>query len=303
MTNQLAIIIPAYKKKFLSKALDSIAIQSCKKFTLYIGDDNSPYDLEEVIRDYQDKILIVYKKFNDNLGGRDLVAHWTRCIALSGQEEWIWLFSDDDEMDADCVARFYQALELTNAVYSIYHFDVDVIDEESNCISHSALYPPLLNSFEYYKRKMDGSISSLVVENIFSRRIYEEMGGFQKFDLAWGSDTASWVKFSLRSGMYSIQTDCRIRWRQSRYNITPDKTLAISIRKMNALVDFLIWAKEFFRHQGYSCLFINYKAFVGRMRVFRRYVPSSCLNECVKRFCISHQFPHLYGITRFLIKL
>lgn len=246
---------------------------------------------------------MVYKKFDDNLGGRDLVAHWTRCIALSSQEKWIWLFSDDDEMDVDCVACFYEALKFTNEKYSIYHFNVDVIDEESNCISHSISYPILLNSFEYYKRKMDGSISSLVVENIFSRRIYEEMGGFQKFDLAWGSDTASWVKFSLYSGMYSIQTGCRVRWRQSHYNITPDNTLTISIRKVNALVDFLIWAKDFFNRQGYSCLFINYKAFVKRMRVFKRYVPSSCLNECIKKFCISHRFPHLYGLTCFLIKL
>ena len=49
---QLAIIIPAYKETFLRKALESIASQTCKDFTLYIGDDCSPNDLKSIVSDF-----------------------------------------------------------------------------------------------------------------------------------------------------------------------------------------------------------------------------------------------------------
>ena len=37
----LAIIIPAYKGRFLGEALESLARQSCMDFTVYVGDDCS----------------------------------------------------------------------------------------------------------------------------------------------------------------------------------------------------------------------------------------------------------------------
>ena len=40
---KLAIVIPAYKGRFLKETLDSIAVQAHKdEFVLYIGDDASP---------------------------------------------------------------------------------------------------------------------------------------------------------------------------------------------------------------------------------------------------------------------
>ena len=43
---KLAIIIPAYKQRFLRETLDSIAKQNNHDFTVYIGDDASPYQLD-----------------------------------------------------------------------------------------------------------------------------------------------------------------------------------------------------------------------------------------------------------------
>ena len=95
MKNKLAIIIPAYKARFFREVLDSIVRQSNRDFTVYIGDDASPDDLESIVSDYKDKLDIFYFRFEQNWGGRDLVAHWERCIELS-DEPLVWLFSDDD---------------------------------------------------------------------------------------------------------------------------------------------------------------------------------------------------------------
>ena len=160
--NDLAIVIPAYKSTFLAAALDSIAAQTCQDFTLYIGDDCSPNNLEEIVDKYRDKINLVYKHFNTNLGGKDLVAQWERCIDMSQDEEWIWLFSDDDVMEASCVEIFYKSIQETNASYDLYHFDVKVINDDGKITSIPDKYPQDLDNFSYYKGKLKGKYASLV---------------------------------------------------------------------------------------------------------------------------------------------
>ena len=56
-------------------------------------------------------------------------------------------------------------------------------------------YPDVLKAYDYYKGKYSGRFRSYVVENVFSRRAYKQAGGFKNFDLAWGSDVATWCIF------------------------------------------------------------------------------------------------------------
>ena len=133
MTHRLAIVIPAYKATFLPAALDSIAIQTCKEFTLYVGDDCSPEPIGSIVEQYKDKVNLVYQRFDTNLGGKDLVAQWGRCIAMSREEPYIWLFSDDDVMEPNCVEELLRQIEKTEGYYDVYHFNVDIINERRMC--------------------------------------------------------------------------------------------------------------------------------------------------------------------------
>ena len=303
MKKSLAIIIPAYKSTFLAATLDSIAAQTCKDFTLYIGDDCSPYDIGAIVERYRDKINLVYRRFDDNLGGQNLVAQWERCIEMTQDEPWLWLFSDDDELSPTCVEDFYKSLDKTMAKYDIYHFDVNVIDEGSKIIKYPKPYPRTIDSYTYYKRKMRGELMSLVVENIFSREIYNLTEGFQNFDLAWGSDTATWMKFAQRSGIYTIPSDSRVLWRTSSQNISPDNSLPIAIRKTDALVDFYKWVREFMKDHNQMEFYVSYRSFISRMRMFRKHIPQHQLRKCVSRFCSIYNMSWGKTITTFLIKL
>lgn len=71
--DQLAIIIPAYKALFLDQTLHSLACQTCLEFTVYIGDDNSPYQLKDIIDKYTNILKIVYKRFDTNLDRKSVV--------------------------------------------------------------------------------------------------------------------------------------------------------------------------------------------------------------------------------------
>lgn len=238
---QLAIVIPAYKIDFFKATLDSLAAQTCKDFTVYVGDDCSPSDFESLINEYKNKIDIHYTRFETNMGGKDLVAQWIRCIEMTQGEPWLWLFSDDDVMGNNCVEAFYNEIQ-GGARYDIYHFNVEVINPKGQVVSVTSKYPTDVSCIEFYKKKMSGKIDSFVVEYIFNRNKFVESGGFQHFDLAWGSDTATWVKLSRDKGIHTI-VGAKVLWRKSELNITPNKSKNLSYRKLMVSIDRYIFYK------------------------------------------------------------
>jgi glycosyltransferase involved in cell wall biosynthesis len=241
---KLAIIIPAYKATFLDAALASIASQSCKDFTLYIGDDASPHDLLSIIERYNDILNIRYTRFPENLGGKDLVAQWQRCFELINDEDWIWLFSDDDVMGPNCVEAFYAKVK-ANDDYDIYHFNVDVIDADNKHLRNGGTYPPVYFADLFVKNRLKFGECCFVVEFIFRRSKFLEVGGFAKFDLAWGSDVATWAMIGKTKGICAIDTS-KVMWRESDENISPDTSKPIQKRKLRAFTDFLLWANRNF---------------------------------------------------------
>ena len=219
--NSLAIVIPAYKATYLRDTLQSIANQTNKNFTVYIGDDCSP----------------------TNLGGSDLVGQWERCVALSKDEPYIWLFSDDDMMDSRCVEVFYKAKD-KYPQEDVFRFNVNIIDGNGNILRNS-IYPSHISSKDLFIGKINGSLECFIVEYIFKREVYEITGGFVNFDLAWGSDLASWVKFGMKSGIKTLD-ETFISWRSSGINISTDYNPAILARKTAALIECMKWGEEQF---------------------------------------------------------
>ena len=286
MTHRLAIIIPAYKATFLSAALDSITAQTCKDFTLYIGDDCSPEPIGKIVEQYRDKIELVYQRFETNLGGKDLVAQWERCIAMSQEEPYIWLFSDDDVMEPNCIECLFKQIDVTKGAYDVYHFDVNEINDEGKMTKQLPVYPQNLSAYDYYKGKSSGKYRSYVVENVFSRRIYEQSGGFKNFDLAWGSDVATWCIFCGKNGMHKVP-NTHILWRRSSQNITPDKSRQIAERKLMARCQSLNWAYNYFR-DATDIWQTNKFIFIRVMRRYKPLVGKECFDKAFKTFYEGH---------------
>lgn len=255
---KLAVVIPAYKIDFFEETLMSFAEQSSKDFTLYIGIDASKSNFEELICKYKDKIDIKYYRFQENMGGKDLVAHWKRCIELTEGEEWLWLFSDDDVVGKDCVKLFLDEVSKENN-YDIYHFDVKQINEQSIVIKDKQAFPEVFETKDFFKAKMRGRIDSFVVEYIFTRKVYESIGGFARYDMAWGSDTATWVKMGKERGIKTIGGEY-VYWRKSSVNITPNKSIDVLKRKMKCDIDMMVDINKMY--DGNMSAFIKYAIFL-----------------------------------------
>lgn len=245
MRNKLAIVLPAYKPEFLREALQSIANQDDKRFKLYIGDDNSPFGLAYIVREFEGRIDMTYHRFEQNLGSHDLVAHWKRCVDLIQDEEWIWLFSDDDIMDSNCVQAFYRHVE-QDSNCDIVHFGASIIDHQGRLMKALTAFPSTLRVGDFFFEKITYRLSSFAIEYIFKRTVYEKVGGFVSFDLAWCSDDASWISFGQSAHIKTIP-GATVKWRKSNLNITTWSNKAILFRKVDAQINFINWAIDFFR--------------------------------------------------------
>jgi glycosyltransferase involved in cell wall biosynthesis len=95
----VSICIPSYLgAAFLSATINSVLQQSYQNFELWIIDDNSPDNTEEVVSSYSDG-RIHFLRNMENLGPE---ANWNRCLQLA-KGEYFKLLPQDDLLEPDCL--------------------------------------------------------------------------------------------------------------------------------------------------------------------------------------------------------
>ncbi len=217
----LAIVIPAYKPDFFRAALESVAAQTDRRFRVYVGDDAAPPEIAAVCEEVAARGLdLVYHRFVENLGGRSLTAHWNRCVALS-EEPWVWLFSDDDIMEPDCVAAIHEEIAQGRSG-DVLRFDTRVIDRRGETIGINPLHPEVESGTDFIYSRLRGERNSYVVEYVFQREAFNRAAGFPDFPVAWCSDDVAWYSFAEKGTIRTLRRGS-VRWRASGVNITDAK--------------------------------------------------------------------------------
>lgn len=281
--SKLAIVIPAYKSTFLKAALDSIAAQTCKDFRLYIGDDCSPHELKSIVDEYKDKIDLTYQRFEQNLGGKDLVAQWERCIDMTQGEEWLWLFSDDDVMEPNCVEEFYKCLK-ENPKDKFFHFNITRIGAKGEVLSQQPEWPSHITTKEYLDGKLKGGNNTFVVEFIYHRDLFMSVGRFQNYDLAWGSDFITWLKLSDANGGIRTINGARVCWRDSGENISPNKNPDIIFRKMNSVIRYTKYVTDYAKSHHFGKPWFYGKYAIGEARRNRSILSKEQYKELIDTY-------------------
>jgi glycosyltransferase involved in cell wall biosynthesis len=196
METDLAVIILAYRSKYLRETLASFADQTDQAFNLYVADDASPENLQAIISEFAGRIKITFLRFESNYGAKSLTSQWARAVKAAGTEPWIWLFCDDDKCDKNCVEVFHLGLQKSDdPAAKVHRFATRIINEKSEVISAKYEHPEFESGTEFFIRKIRGETRSSLSEYIFHRDAFNEHG-FQPFPLAWHSDDAAWIAFS-----------------------------------------------------------------------------------------------------------
>ncbi|WP_426476882.1 glycosyltransferase family A protein [Chryseobacterium sp. CBSDS_008] len=209
--NKLAIVIPYYKIDFFEETIRSVASQSNKNFTLYIGNDASPTDPLPIIQKYFGPDEYAYFNYKQNVGGKNLALQWERVLE-NVQEEWFQILGDDDMISENLVEVFYQNLPLAETKeISVIKFAHQWIDEENNVIENFDYNFSELKPSEFFIKKYNHEIQSSLSENIFKLDIYKEIK-FEKITLAWGSDDLAILLFADKNNiLYNKNTKVKVR--------------------------------------------------------------------------------------------
>jgi glycosyltransferase involved in cell wall biosynthesis len=278
----LAIIIPYYKLTFFEETLQSLADQTDKRFKVYIGDDGSVESPTALLEKYKGKFNFVYHRFEENLGGISLTKQWKRCVALSGEEEWIMILGDDDVLEEAVVDCFYKNIEEIKLVSDVVRFASYKIDNQGTKTSLIYNHPKIERSIDSFYRETRSSLS----EYVFNKKKVLEIG-FRDFPLAWFSDVLAVLEFSNFKNIFSIN-EAQIYIRISDYSISGKKD------------NFKLKSKANF--EFYSYLLNNkYNFFsnIEKKELFFR------LNKCFinnkKEYILFFKISKIY-LRRFLIK-
>jgi glycosyltransferase involved in cell wall biosynthesis len=217
--NKLAIVIPAFKATYFNETLDCFVKQTNKNFHIYIGDDHSNSNLEELILPYFDKLPLTYYRFETNIGAKHIVDQWERSISLTKDEEWIWLFSDDDLVDENAVEVFWNIVAATHGSKDIYSFNTCVINKTGGIISNPPDVPSFETSEEMAYNLLIGKRANCMPDHIFTRAIFKKNKGFVKTVYGQGADWANSILFSSANG-YCLIPGALVYWRFSGDNIS-----------------------------------------------------------------------------------
>jgi len=237
---KLAIVIPAFKQTFIKKCIESVINQTNQNFHLYICLDGANELISETLNKYTDRENVSIIVFENNIGKINLIKSWKRCIEQTKNEEYIWLFPDDDLMSENCVNEFYDYIK--NKRVDLLRFNTLFINEKDKPITQLQIVPCIEKDLDYLKSRLSLQRYSSLAEHIFSRRIYINKNGFIEYPLAWFSDDATWLKFSQKAFINTIPNGI-VKVRMSNENISsPSKKN--SNKKIESLYLFLEYLKS-----------------------------------------------------------
>jgi abequosyltransferase len=115
---KLSVAIPTYNGAgTIRETLDSIIPQLQENVDIVISDNASTDNTAEIVREYQSKYSnIRYFRNEDNVGAD---RNFDQAIRRS-QGEFVWLFSDDDCLDAGAIAHIIKVLNKYPSVVAVF---------------------------------------------------------------------------------------------------------------------------------------------------------------------------------------
>lgn len=211
--------MPAFKRQYLAKAIESILEQTDNDWELIVVDDCSPEDLNSVVNSFDD-IRIRYVRNEKNLGGKNLVYQWNHSIFFA-KGDWIVLAADDDVYSPTFCEECRKLLEKYPGV-DLVRSRVLQIDEEGRPIWDDGQLSEFTNKYEFLHDWLVAKAFTCIGNYMFRRNALLRIGGFMDFPCAFGSDIATPIALSV-NGVANTK-DMLFSFRQSSQHLSADSS-------------------------------------------------------------------------------
>lgn len=156
MLPSISICVPAYKRTdYLSRLLDSVALQTYKNFEVIITDDSPDSSIEELCKSYAGQFELHYFKNSTNLNTPE---NWNEAVRKS-KYEWIKIIHDDDWFaDKDSLLNYAEAISAQPNIDFFFSAYTNVY-EGTNIKNQIFLSP-------FWKYVINGNIETLISRNV-----------------------------------------------------------------------------------------------------------------------------------------
>ena len=193
--SKYTVLLPAFKAKFFSQALESIKNQTYQDFKCIVSDDCSPENLKEIY----DEIVghdprFCYRRNEENMGSKSLVSHWNLLVDKC-DTEFLIMASDDDVYES----VFLEEIETLTNKYphvGLYRGRVKKINGNNELIEQDFLLEEYMTQLEFLHRFFCGKLLKCVSHYVFKTEKLKENNGFMDFPLGWRSDDATAILLS-----------------------------------------------------------------------------------------------------------
>ena len=195
---KFSISIPAFKRSYLKEAIDSCLAQTYDDFELIIVNDASPEDLDSIVNSYSDNRIRYYKN-ETNIGGKDPVANWNKCLSYA-QGEFFCLLCDDD-IYAPSFLETMLSLAEKYPHCNVFKSRVKTIDKKGNVLTYFPSSPEWEPVSDYLWHVAYGHRKQTVSEWMYRTQRMREIGGYAAVPMAWGADYLSTMLFGAEGGI------------------------------------------------------------------------------------------------------
>ena len=199
---KFSITIPAYKQKYLYKAIESCLAQTYKDFELIIVDDASPEDLKSMVDRCQDSRIRYYRN-EKNCGALHVVDNWNICLGYT-KGDYVICMGDDDRLLPNCLEEYSKLIDKYPDL-DIYHGMTEIIDENGNLTNMQEARPEREGMYSMISGRLRNSRLQYIGDWLFKRTALEQLNGYVNMPMAWGSDDLTAYTIAKNKGVANTQ--------------------------------------------------------------------------------------------------
>lgn len=235
----VSIAVPAYKRKWLNEAIESVLAQDYSNIELIIVDDHSPQNLKEVVEPYLVDKRVSYFYNEVNLGKESVAHNWNKCLEYIKGEFFVLLCDDDFLMPNFVSALLNLAQKYPQC--NIFHGSRVLYHEKTGAAEVLDLWPEYESFEEFVKAKSEVKRKHTITEFLYrSRSILAEK--YIVFPVAYFSDDASILRIVKNGGIASSKDPvCKIRISEEQISSAGK----YAVEKFKATLMYYDWYKTF----------------------------------------------------------
>lgn len=237
---RFSILLPTYKRAFLSQCIESVLAQTYAHWELLIVNDASPEDIEEVVSHYSDSRIRYYQNAT-NFGAKRLVEQWNYCLSLASGD-YVICMGDDDLLLPNCLSTYAELIERHPDI-PLLHGLTQIIDENGEVVRILDKRPEQESAMSLLYHRHFFYRPQYIGDFCFSREALIAQGGFYNLPYAWSSDDISALTAAQKQGLINTQ-EVVFAYRDNTHSITRQTHIS---GKLKAIWLAGLWEWQFLR--------------------------------------------------------